>query len=228
MKELLQVYSLARPWIRLRFAVLKTPTLAWSFAPVPKGDVRGAATQVFGAELASQCIFQTYHSTNSTINQADEACQSRDNSLVFEALLPSPTADPNKVAKGGYFSVDSRPVASSKGTAKKLYAAFKKILGDHFSQNEKSPPNNPFLRLNILCTPGSYDVNVEPAKDDILFRDEDFVLIHFESFLTSVYLPSGKISIDEISEIDPDPSAHDQCEQSVSCPILRVSFLVLN
>jgi hypothetical protein len=36
----------------------------------------------------------------------------------------------------------------------------------------------------------------------MLFQDEDFVLIHFESFLTSIYLLSCRISNDKILVID--------------------------
>ena len=53
---------------------------------------------------------------------------------------------------------------------------------------------DPFLYLHIICPSGSYDVNVEPAKDDVLFADADFIIAKLERFLSSVYgeLPTPK------------------------------------
>ncbi len=41
--------------------------------------------------------------------------------------------------------------------------------------------------MNITCPPGSYDANVEPAKDDVLFEDSKHVLSVVENFLKSIY-----------------------------------------
>ncbi|KAI9784840.1 MAG: hypothetical protein M1839_001570 [Geoglossum umbratile] len=41
--------------------------------------------------------------------------------------------------------------------------------------------------MNIICPVGSYDVNVEPAKDDVQFGDPGAVLSVIEKFLQSVY-----------------------------------------
>lgn len=46
---------------------------------------------------------------------------------------------------------------------------------------------DPFLYLHIICPSGSYDVNVEPAKNDVLFADADFVIAKLERFLSSIY-----------------------------------------
>ena len=48
----------------------------------------------------------------------------------------------------------------------------------------------PFLCLNITCPPGSYDANVEPAKDDVLFTNSELFLGIVESFFDKIY---GKI-----------------------------------
>jgi hypothetical protein len=44
-----------------------------------------------------------------------------------------------------------------------------------------------FIGLNICCPPGTYEVNVEPSKDNVLFKDEQHILGQFESFLSLVY-----------------------------------------
>lgn len=46
---------------------------------------------------------------------------------------------------------------------------------------------DPFLYLHIICPSSSYDANVEPAKDDVLFADTDFVIARLEWFLKSIY-----------------------------------------
>jgi hypothetical protein len=71
MKELLQSYALTRPWLRLRFTVLKAPNLSWSYAPAPGGSVREAALQHFGTGLASQCTFETFPSMRGSSQSID-------------------------------------------------------------------------------------------------------------------------------------------------------------
>ncbi|KAL8878975.1 MAG: hypothetical protein Q9192_008332, partial [Flavoplaca navasiana] len=46
---------------------------------------------------------------------------------------------------------------------------------------------DPFLCMNLVCPPGSYDANVEPAKDDVLFSNSPHVLEVVEAFLKSQY-----------------------------------------
>lgn len=41
--------------------------------------------------------------------------------------------------------------------------------------------------MNLVCPPGSYDANVEPAKDDVLFTDSSHVLGLVESFFEGIY-----------------------------------------
>lgn len=41
--------------------------------------------------------------------------------------------------------------------------------------------------MNLVCPPGSYDANVEPAKDDVLFIDSSRVLDMVENFFKSIY-----------------------------------------
>lgn len=63
----------------------------------------------------------------------------------------------------------------------------------------------PFLYLHIICPSGSYDVNVEPAKDDVLFADADFVIAKLECFLSSVYgeLQTPKVGSRSIANSKP-------------------------
>ncbi|KAL0766165.1 hypothetical protein CaCOL14_011363 [Colletotrichum acutatum] len=55
-KDLLQVYALTRPHIRLSLKVTKNDKLSWSYAPSKDSGVREAVLQVLGSELVSQCV----------------------------------------------------------------------------------------------------------------------------------------------------------------------------
>lgn len=46
---------------------------------------------------------------------------------------------------------------------------------------------DPFLCLHLQCPAASYDVNIEPAKDEVLFADARGVLDLLEKFLKSTY-----------------------------------------
>jgi len=195
MKDLLQAYILAKPWIRLRFTVLKNPNLSWSYAPAPNGTAKEAAMQLFGIELASQCTFET--SSSETLQEDAKPSVPQNGrppsarlqaGPVFEAFLPVPSADARKISKGAFVSVDARPVSPARGTAKKLVSIFKRHLGDQLSQVcSETTLKEPFIQLNVQCPPGSYDVNIEPSKEEVLFTDEPQILSQFESFLSSIY-----------------------------------------
>jgi DNA mismatch repair protein MutL len=200
MKELLQSYVLTRPTIKLRFTVLKTPNLSWSYAPAPNSDIKTAAIQLFGTELASQCVVKTFPNMitqgddGSSGNQDVPDCPpEQETRVIFEALLPKPTADPQKISKGAFISVDARPLSAARGTSKKLLSIFKKRIGDHFASiRSEATLKNPFIGLNVRCPPGSYDVNVEPSKGDVIFRKEHNIIDQFELFLSWAY-PSLKV-----------------------------------
>ena len=57
---------------------------------------------------------------------------------------------------------------------------------------------DPFLYMNITCPQGSYDVNVEPAKDDVLFTDNYLFLNVIESFFISVYGEPGVTATNDV------------------------------
>lgn len=44
-----------------------------------------------------------------------------------------------------------------------------------------------FLYLHIISPANNYDMNMEPAKDDVLFADADFIIVKLERFLSCVY-----------------------------------------
>lgn len=88
---------------------------------------------------------------------------------------------------GHYVSIDSRPVSCTRGTLKQIISLYKSYLGCGCLVEGTNVVKDPFLYLNLVCPSTSYDVNVEPAKDDILFVNADSVIGIFESFLKCIY-----------------------------------------
>ena len=86
---------------------------------------------------------------------------------------------------GQFFSVDSRPVSNTKGTAARLAKLFTSYLRADLGSTEKI--TSPFICLNVACPVGSYDPNIEPSKDDVLFTETEKVVAVFESFFRSIY-----------------------------------------
>ncbi|AEO54233.1 hypothetical protein MYCTH_2296585 [Thermothelomyces thermophilus ATCC 42464] len=222
MRDLLRAYALTRPSIRLRFTVLQNPGLSWSYPPAVNGGVKEAALQLFGMDLASQCTFLTFPGEHSERDdgysnfQDDTECSTRqEGGAIFEALLPGATADPLKVSKGAFVSVDGRPISTALGTAKKLVYVFRRCFEDHFATTaSRNPPRDPFITLNIRCPPGAYDVNIEPSKEDVIFKEEDRIVGQLESFLSRIYPPSAPHGSKQSARADVGPSAKAGAERS--------------
>ena len=88
---------------------------------------------------------------------------------------------------GQYVSIDSRPVSCTRGTLKEIVAIYKSYLKSASSIESHKKLVSPFLYLNVCCPPGSYDPNLEPAKDNVLFTDAEGVLRIVERFFTDIY-----------------------------------------
>lgn len=88
---------------------------------------------------------------------------------------------------GQYVSIDSRPVSCTRGTLKQMISLYRSYLRSGFLVEDTNVVKDSFLCMNLVCPLASYDVNVEPAKDDILFTNADSVLAMFECFLKGVY-----------------------------------------
>ena len=171
-RRLMQAYALARPTIRFRLHILKAKNTHSDFVYAPKADANteGAAMKVVGKDCALQCDW--------TAMQADgfEIC----------AFLPKPTADGSKISgHGAFISVDGRPLSDSRGTIKQVVTAFKERLRK--SNTSFAGIRDPFCCMSIICPPESYDLNIEPAKDDVLFENVEVVLGIADRLLTAYY-----------------------------------------
>jgi DNA mismatch repair protein MutL len=211
-QELLKSYTLARPDVKLSFRVFKRPSATWSYAPGSKSNIEEAVLQVFGAEVVSKCcqfIFDGQKIVNEPgAIERDGTEDASGSNFIVDAFLPRPGTELRKPSPGAFFSVDSRPLSASKGTMKKALALFKSYFGRSFqSPTAAAHSRGYFLRVNFKCSPGSYDANVEPMKNEVLFTDEQHCLHQFTELLKVVYakaeIQQGSIS-DGVIMANPD------------------------
>ncbi|KAI4168445.1 MAG: hypothetical protein LQ343_006395 [Gyalolechia ehrenbergii] len=195
-KRMLQAYALARPAVRLGMKVLKAKNDKgnWTYAPKSDANVGDAATKIFGRKVSDQCQWVVWNTDQRSLDIARDVSAATDHSTNpgaayrVEALIPKPDSDLSAICSVGHFiSVDSRPVSCTRGTLKQVVQLSKSYLRSSSSTPIDQKTVDPFLCMNIVCPPGSYDANVEPAKDDVLFADSSRVLKLVEVFLRSHY-----------------------------------------
>ncbi|CAN8098773.1 unnamed protein product [Discula destructiva] len=215
-KHLLHAYALARPQIRLLFRVLGgSNKLSFSYSSFPEAGVKEAAVQIFGINLMSQCLIETVCTTTANAN----AELTENDKFCIQAVLPRPNADQACVSKGPFFSVDSRPVSAQRETMKKLLAIFKYHFSKSMDSNYGEKPfRDAFICVNVKCSPGSYDPNITPSKDVVLFADESQVTDLFERLCLDVYksqdtldptVTNEKRQMDQGSQIQTPPLSSD-------------------
>jgi len=197
-RQLLFGFALARPSVRYSFKVIKVNKDSWTFSPRANDGIKEAVAQVVGRDASNQCVEKSFSFSDSrskieskdhdglNLSLAHTPTGNRHDMFTLEAFLPKPGFDPSKVGKGQYISVDSRPVAYDKGTIKKIVALYTSYIKDTIS-TDSDRIKSPFIRLNLQCPSASYDPNIEPAKDDVLFENESSILESVHQFLKDVY-----------------------------------------
>ncbi|KAL1965765.1 hypothetical protein VTN77DRAFT_5086 [Rasamsonia byssochlamydoides] len=191
-KKLLQAYAIAKPSTRLSLKVLKSKNESnnWIYAPKPNANLVDAALKVVGAEIAAQCIYKEWPSEAHDEGQ-EVASTSNDANPSYRlvAFLPKADADFSELSNPGQFvSVDGRPLSTSRGTPKEIVRLFKTYIRSAAKARAISASlSDPLFCLHIECPRGSYDVNVEPAKDDVLFADPQIIVSLAESLFKDVY-----------------------------------------
>ncbi|CZR35090.1 uncharacterized protein FPRO_00788 [Fusarium proliferatum ET1] len=183
-RRLLESYAIALPHIRLSFRVPGSSIQPWVYTPCSAPSTREAITQVFSHTLTTQLV-----AVSSDSHTGGTSTELQSKKLRIVASLPKPDSDANIIkGKGAFISVDSRPISSSRSTGKKLVSIFRSSISTVLFSPEKSrAPSNAFMQLSIQCSPGSYDPNVSPSKDELLFVDEPAVLSCFQNLCDSVY-----------------------------------------
>ncbi|KAK7421065.1 hypothetical protein QQX98_002423 [Neonectria punicea] len=187
-KRLLETYALALPRIRLSLKVPSDPQQIWTYSPSSSANTHEAVTQVFGHSLSTQCVEVTAALSADGTGSFPSAAWG-----TLTAFFPRPNGQFGAIKdKRQFISVDSRPILSSRGTGKKIVAIFKKELAVALGSGGPSRSlSNPFMRLSIKCEPGSYDANVSPLKDEVMFKDEQGLLDCFQALCDRVYKSSG-------------------------------------
>ena len=173
-KQTCQAYALARPNVRLSLRVLKAKNDKGNFMYAPKqgGSAEDAALKVIGSACVSQCTWSVLE----------------EDGFILQAFVPRPDADPSKVSGlGAFLSVDGRPVSGSRGTFKQIVKMFQNSLKAAHAKVDGI--KEPFIYMRMQCPPASYDPNIEPAKDDVLFEDADQVLSVARRLLDQIYPP---------------------------------------
>ncbi|EME44108.1 hypothetical protein DOTSEDRAFT_79973 [Dothistroma septosporum NZE10] len=174
-KRTLQAYAFARPNVRLSLRVLKAKNRKgdWIYAPKPNGNAEDAAFKIVGASCASQCTWSVLEHAGFT----------------FEAFCPHPDSGPGKVNNiGSFVSLDRRPVSTARNTFKQIAKIYREALKG--SNIRSADIKDPFLYLNISCPAASYDANLEPAKDDVVFEDPGKVVEVARLLFSAVYTPA--------------------------------------
>ncbi|OQD69053.1 hypothetical protein PENPOL_c002G03603 [Penicillium polonicum] len=187
-KKLLQAYAIAQPSKRLSLKVLKAKNenSNWTYAPSADASISDAALKVAGTEASSSCVIKRFSSQITDGNQRGPSDQKEYEAIAF---LPKTQFDTSRINNAGqYISVDGRPLSSSRGIGHEIVKIFKTNVRVAASKSESSKSViDPFLCLQIRCPRGTYDVNIEPAKDDVLFEDRDLVLALVENLFRDHY-----------------------------------------
>ncbi|KAJ5817256.1 hypothetical protein N7447_009489 [Penicillium robsamsonii] len=209
-KKLLQAYAIAQPSKRLSLKVLKTKNESsnWTYAPSASASPSDAALKVAGTEVSSSCVVKRLSSQGTTENQRGSSDQKEYEAIAF---LPKTQFDTPKINNSGqYISVDGRPLSSSRGIGHEIVKIFKSYVRVAASKNKSSKSVvDPFLCLQIRCPRGTYDVNIEPAKDDLLFEDRDVVLALVDNLFRGHY---GEIDGTETNTSNQDKE--DACKSN--------------
>lgn len=220
-KALLYSFAFARPNVRFSLKVLKAKNDKgnWTYAPSPKDSLVEVASKIVGQDSASACACHQICS--------DDIDDGIDSGWTVEALIASRSAgnvpsillfprltmpDLSKIRNTSqYVSVDGRPMTSDRGTIKEIVKLYKQTLQASHESLESTSIPRPFLCLQIRCPPESYDVNVEPAKDEVLFFRPAGLLSILEKLFKEVY------PVYERHEPDCQPTTevlHDQISSS--------------
>ena len=248
-KRLLQSYAFARPHVRfsLKVSKAKNDKGNFTYAPKPATSSRvaleaiaiDAPIKLFGKKLADQCewVRSSWSDRGDLIGPvgAETAIPQPgdDSCYTIETSLPHPgSSDFSMVSVPRQFAfVDSRPVKCARGTLKQVISIFKNYYRAAGGHDQKEKPVDPFIFVNVICPPGSYDANIEPAKDDVLFTDPKLLIQIAEKHFRDFYgEPQAKSTRSPGAEAAPKSRTFDILLAKKSTPVsdLIVSGSILD
>lgn len=197
----MQKYYISHPRCRFSLRILPSPVRGSTKARgedvvyAPSKSVQEAVQKAVGKDVAAACEWIDTSSAAYAEALAEDNAEADEDPIVLEAFLPKPTIDPAVICKKPtcthFIFVDSRSVSCTRGTLKQIHALYKSYFK---SASSAAGLSDPFVYLNICCPPSTYDPNIEPAKDDVLFHDGDAVVKVVEKMLARFY---GELKTEE-------------------------------
>ncbi|KAE8350324.1 DNA mismatch repair protein [Aspergillus coremiiformis] len=188
-KKLIQIYAMAQPSKKLSLKVLKAKNENnnWIYAPGRDATVIHAALKIVGTDITSSCVMKQWPSEDDTNFRRHQDGYTPEFGLI--ALLLDLDTDCVRLNNAGqYLTIDGRPISSSRGIGQDISKLYKSYLRSALSRSEGSlSMTDPFLSLHIQCPEASYDVNIEPSKDDVLFEDSQRLISLVEGLFRSMY-----------------------------------------
>jgi len=172
-KLLLQRYAIARPRIRFLFSIIKGSDSKHRRMYAPNmlyGTLLDTVSKVVGKDTANQCQLVT--GTFSDIK--------------IQAVLPKTGANADHLfGVGEFVTIDGRPLGIHHGTGKRIV----QLVKEHSKWIQKMGcvSRSSFICLSVDCRAISYDVNIEPSKDDVLFDDWTVIANAIQSLLFTAY-----------------------------------------
>ncbi|KAK6533175.1 hypothetical protein TWF281_007328 [Arthrobotrys megalospora] len=183
-KPLLLSYYLTHPQTRFQFKCVAAPQ-----GNKGKKKVETKYDFIFAASSTKeQAVIKAFGAESSRHGQWIDSNEESD--VHIEAFVVKPDADTNPVAKKGVcIAYKNRPlsITRNRGLAHSIYSLYKKQIKNVFAARSVDGPTEPLLFLNILSSVGKVDVNIEPAKDDVLFESNERVLSCIKECFGCVY-----------------------------------------
>ena len=131
-----------------------------------------------------ESVFASFAAQYPSLRSSYKEYHQDSSDLQFHATLPIHTVPAAAMppGRGLLLFVNNRPLSCARDVPK----ALSKLIKSYTSQIIPGV-SDPIVMLRITCPPSSYDPNVEPSKDMILFHESDTLLESLKLLLDSVY-----------------------------------------
>jgi len=197
LNDMLTASALSRPRVSVR--LYQAGSLIWSHLLPRKHNLLSnpaldAASLVIGHPVLSQC--SVIHQTAGGFTV--DACLIRPSCNIATERRNKP-----------FITVDGRPISRTKGIAKtliKCYQCTTRLTNGNLQDNSST------WYLEIRCPEASYDVNVDPEKDDLMFAESATVERLWKSALEGSIVEIQESSV----EAERAQVRHSESQQSVA------------
>ncbi len=202
LNNMLTASALSRPRVSVRLC--QAGKLVWSHLP-PRthnclsNPALDAASLVIGHRVSSQCSVIHHTADGFTV----DACLIRSGCNIATEKRNQPC-----------ITVDGRPISRTKGVAKTLTKYYRCKMNGNLHNDSSS------WYLEIRCPEASYDVNVDPEKDNLVFADPATVERLWKSALEGSIVEIQESSVEaERAEMRPSESQQSAAGSAKGCPL---------